>query len=346
MLSAIMALLLSLSATAQGGATLGRVVDNACEAAVRSMEAAGVPCSGSDALPVVVWPEWEHVPAYSMARADRGFGRFLSDQIARRMPCATAARGDERDRLVDELMLQTSGIYDDRDRRFIRAGRDFQRSLILLAGTWWKADDERVMFTVHVYHVTQGTRVPRAVGDDPAEHEVSIRSVRNVAIRQSLATRVWINVPETFDAQTREELGGREPRASIVQNSLRDSLETTAERRFVVVADSADADVLVAGEMLYRACRLTATMEQILNGRESYGYRTDPTLSIRWLHGRTAQWEPEVVQECPTLMGAYERLSNAHDAYLQARRWLTEGDPRAREMETPVEWALRVLRAR
>ena len=347
-LAIVSSCLCSAAARAQAGEAVN--FDSALTAAVthvlQALERAGSSCADAGSLPVVVDASWHHRAAQSALRADRGFGAFLATQLAHRLPCATALRGTDRDQALRDLQDQSQPFYSGSDGQFRRAGREFSRSEYLVSGEWWKPGRGRAVFTVQVLHLRRGERVPTAVAAGPAQWSCAIRSIDNEMIRQSLAWRVCIDVPEEFDGQTERELR-HGPRTSAVQVAVVDSLGNERRRSggVIVVADTAGADVVVSGRVRMVACPLSPIQAEILAGAPSFAYRTETQIQVVWPGGRVVHWVPRYGHDCPALRGPMCRRSQPAAAYDQAREWLISGDPRHPERESPVQWLLRTLDA-
>lgn len=317
-------------AFAQVSSSSATTLDSALVSAVNTIlvtiERAGVPCDLEGALPVAIWPLWQHRPGQSTLREDRGFGEFLARQIEARLPCPTAVQGADRDQLLRELQVQAQPFYDSSHPRFRTAGREFARSLYVVAGDWWKTETGSVVFTTQVYHLLRGERLPAAVTQAEVERTVSIASIPNQKIREGLYCHVCVDIPETFDAEAERDLGfGRRP--SVLQSVITDSLGSShaVPCELVVVGDSANADVVISGTVSYLTCPTTPVMREILGNSPSYAYRTETRLEIHWCSGRSAVWTSQAAHPCPPLMGPVRRRNSPAEAYTQARGWLTTG---------------------
>ncbi|OQB42795.1 MAG: hypothetical protein BWY06_00501 [Candidatus Latescibacteria bacterium ADurb.Bin168] len=311
----------------------------ATDAILTAIAKDGVPCDVEGAFPVALWPAWRHRPNQSLVAADRGFGEFLSNEIERRLPCRVAVRGNERDALLRELQLEAQPFYDSSHPRFRMAGSEFVRSLYLIAGDWWEEEQGRVVFTAQVCHLLQGQRLVSAQDEGAAEYSFRVGSISNQRVRESLALRVAVSIPERFDADALQEVG-TDGRPSLLQAAIAETLAvlSSSGREILVADDTTGADAVVSGEVTFLTCQPTPMMQALMGNGPSFGYRTVTELRIRWASGRAATWSPTRIHPCPALQGPVRRRTTPDYAYLQARTWATESGAKRSDIVEACAW--------
>lgn len=324
--------------------SLDSALASAVDAVLTSIAHAGVPCDVEGALPVAFWPSWRHRGLQSLVRVDRGCGEFLARELEQRLPCRTALRGAERDAVMRELQLEAQPFYDSAHPRFRSAGREFARSLYLVAGDWWKAESDRVVFTVEVYHLLLGERLASGVENGDLTYAVAVSSIPSQRIRESLLPHVLIDVAEEFDEDARHDLGFSR-RASILQGMIHDSLMSrgAGPRPVLVVDDTSAADVVVSGTVSFSTCPLTPLMREIIGDTPTYAYTTETRLRVRWPSGRSAVWASPQIHPCPPVSGPTRRRSDPMAAYMQARDWTLVGEGRPTVAASAAGWVRRTV---
>ena len=298
-----------------------------------------------DTLPVVVWPEWNHRPEMSMVGCDQGVSGFLAHQIEHNLSCATAVRGNDRALLVRELQDQTSICYNRATGPFLTAGTAFQRSMVLVIGEWWKADETHIVFTVQVLHLLRGTRMSRPVGETPPQFTVIISSIPNNRMKTALAPHVWFNITREFAEEIRQDPGLPSSRISVIQNAATDSLSGNGRYSncgLIVHDDSLCSEIRVTGNIRYIPCVMTQEQRDIYGDMNMYGYSVEAVLEVHWLDGRVNRWTPTGLSTFLPIGGRECWKHDASAAFQQAQGWLIERS-RSPDAETALQWLLRTL---
>ena len=330
----------------RGPSTLDATLDAAVDDVLQVIESFGVPCDVEGTPPIAIWQAWRHRDGQSLVASDRGFGQYIAQALEARIPCRSAVQGDDRDRLLRELQLQSLPFYDSSQPHFRTAGRQFSRSLFLVSGDWWMDSDTTVSFTARVYHMLEGEslrdREHRSDG-----YEAMTASIPNRRVRGSLAPHVYLSIHESFDVQAAEELG-RPGGRSIVESAIADSLQALPGRLMppVITRDSSLADIHITGAVRFGACPLTEMMERIVGDRQTFAYRTETHLEFRSCLGASRVWSPGITHRCPPLTGAVRRRPNADRAYADARGWLVRGDGSGSVAANAGEWAAEMVYGR
>jgi hypothetical protein len=302
-----------------------------------------VPCDVDGAPPIAVWQSWRHRSGESLISHDRGFGEFLSRSINTRLPCASAVHGEDRDRLLRELQIQALPYYDSSLPHFRMAGRQFQRSVFLIAGDWWVPSLQTVAFTIEVYQILSGESLKPAIEGDAAEYVVPIASISNRRVRSDLRPHIYLSVVDSLTGDAADEVGFA-ARKSIVESQMGNALRQMDNQCAITTVDNREkSDIEVIGSVVYRTCPVTSMIRQILGDEPSYAYTTETTMRMSWPDGQSAMWYSENIHRCPPVTGRIRRQSSPTEAFRQAQQWLSECDDDKCTADVMSAWVLREI---